>query len=266
MSGDPVTRAERLGQAATMLADARRDVRVLPGLPAEVRPVDVEESYEVSDRLAEQLGWPIGGWYCAATNPAMQRVLGLDEPYCGRLFERLLFDEPATLDTAMFPPMVIEAEIAFRLERSLPPRTEPYTEGEVADAVQSVSGSIEVVASHLENWLEQDVFSVIADNGTDGALIVGAPVSAWRSLDLTDIAVEVGLNGSPQRTGNSASVLGNPLRAFTWLANERARRGDGLLAGHVHNTGTLIDPFPVAAGDSVVADFAGLGEVRLTLR
>ncbi|GAB97331.1 2-keto-4-pentenoate hydratase [Kineosphaera limosa] len=258
-------RVEDLRRAATLLAQTRRDNSVLDHLPAQVAPSDIEESYLVADLLAQDLGWPIKGWFCGATNVAIQELLGLDGPYHARLFEHLVFESPATLDPDLFPPMVIETEVVFTLGESLPPREQPYTQEEVAAAVASVSGSIEVVAGHLYDWPNQDPFSVIADNGTDGALITGPAVTQWRELDLADITVEVRVNGQVAGSGQSDSVLGNPLVAMTWLANERSQRGDGLVAGHVHNTGTLTRPIPVAAGDTVVADFTGLGAVELTI-
>ena len=80
--------------------------------------------------------------------------------------------------------MVIECEFAFRLAHDLPARDEPYTREEVAAAVGSVHAAIEVVAGHIDDWINQDVWSVIADNGTDGAVIVGDGTADWRDIDL----------------------------------------------------------------------------------
>ncbi|ORB27918.1 hypothetical protein BST38_22395 [Mycolicibacterium parafortuitum] len=247
------------------MARARLDVAVIPEIPADIRPVDLAEAYHVSDRLAEELGWEIGGWYCAATNTSIQRLLNLEEPYCGRLFESLIFSSPAVLDPASFPPMMVEMEVAFRLGADLPARRAPYTRDEVADAVSHVAGSIEIVAGHLDDWMTQDAYSVIADNGTDGALVVGPEHGDWQSFDLAAVEVQVTRNGVVERRGAATNVLGDPLNAMTWLANARAGRGDGLRSGHIHNTGTLTSPLAVAPGDVLVADFGVLGDVRLEL-
>lgn len=258
-------RRERLRRAAALLADARRDVAVLPELPQDCRPTDLDEAYFVADALAAGLGWPVRGWYCAATNPAVQRILGIDEPYYGRLFEQLVHESPAVLDTNDFPPMMVEVEVAFELGHDLPPRGVAYTTAEVADAVQSVAGSIEVVAGHLQDWMSQDAYSVISDNGTDGALVVGTAHTQWRGLDLATMEASVLRNGVEERRGAGANVLGNPLNALTWLANARATGGAGLAAGHVHNTGTLTAPLAVQRGDELSVRFDALGDVHLTL-
>ena len=106
---------------------------------------------------------------------------------------------------------------------------------------------------------------MIADNGTDGALIYGAGVSDWRGLDLARVPVSLRVGGEVVRAGSGANVLGDPLDALVWLANERSARGNGLRAGHIHNTGTATSMFTAGRGDEAVADFGPLGETRLSI-
>jgi 2-keto-4-pentenoate hydratase len=251
--------------AAAILEQARRTNTVIEGLPAEVDPRNLADAYAVQNRLIERLGWETRGWFCACTNVEIQRMLSLAEPYCARLFVRALMASPATLRQADYPPIIVESEFAFRLARDLPPREAPYTEAEVADAVESVHPSIEVVAGYLRDWPRQNVFAVIADNGTDGALVYGEGVREWRRHDLSTIEVVVSVNGVEQRRGSGRNILGDPMTAFVWLANARPKAGDGLKAGHIHNTGTATAILPVKAGDTVVADFGPLGAAVLTL-
>jgi hypothetical protein len=108
-------RLTELELASVLLYEARLDNRVLPELPIAYRPRTLEEGYAVSDLLARKLGWPIAGWFCGATNPEIQRLLRLPEPYCARLFGQLVHSSPATLNADDFPPIpiIIETEIAF---------------------------------------------------------------------------------------------------------------------------------------------------------
>jgi 2-keto-4-pentenoate hydratase len=230
-----------------------------------VRPACLADAYAISDRLAERLGWPVAGWYCACTNRDIQRLLGLDEPYYARLFARLVHSSPVTLAAQAFPPIVIECEIGFRLAEDLPQRAAAYRRDEVADAIAAVHPCIEVVAGHLADWPSQDVFSVVADNGTDGALVVGDGVAAWRGIDLVSLPVTLSVNGERVREGRGARVLGDPLAAFVWLVNARATDGEGLRAGDVHNTGTATAICRLAGGDHAVADFGALGVAAVTL-
>ena len=176
-----------------------------------------------------------------------------------------VFEEPVTLKSEDYPPIVIECEFGFRLGSDLPKRPTPYEREEVEDAICEVHPTIEVVAGHLIDWPNQDVWSVIADNGTDGALIYGAGCKLWRGLDLVRSQVTLTVNGKCERTGYGANVLDDPLDALVWLANARSRDGDGLRAGDIHNTGTATDIYWAISGDQIVAEFQSLGKVSVRI-
>jgi len=235
-------------------------------IPDYCRPRSLADGYAVQDRLAARLGWDVGGWFCACTNPNMQRQLGLPGPYCARLFSKLLHVSPATVAAADHPPLVLECEFAFTLARDLPPRATPYQRHEVEDAVATLHPAIELVAGHLDDWPNQDICSVIADNGTDGALIYGAGRADWRDFDLAGITVTLTINGRRRRRGAGRDVMGDPVAALVWLANARRQAGDGLKAGHIHNTGTATAIYWASAGDHAVAEFSALGAARLKIR
>ena len=258
---------DQIEEAASVLVAARRENAVIEGIPQTCRPATLEDAYAIQDRMIAMLGRPTAGWFCACTNTAIQEMLGLAEPYCARLLAAFVFDSPAVLSARDFPPILLECEFGFRLARDLPPRAAPYTRVEIEDAIASVHPTIEVVAGHLKDWPAQDVFSVIADNGTDGGLVVGDGIADWRGLDLVGQRVQLIVNGRVVRQGAGANVLGDPVAAFHWLANSRAgAKGDGLRAGHIHNTGTATDIYWVTPGDVAVAEFGGLGEVRVTIQ
>lgn len=64
-------------------------------------------------------------------------------------------------------------------------------------------------------------------------------------------------------TGRSDAVLGNPAVAVAWLAQKVASFGVRLQAGHVVLPGSCTRAYDVVAGDSVTAQFTGLGSVSL---
>ena len=255
--------ADQIERAAELLKATRIDKKVIDGIPEPIRPNSLSEAYAVQDRFVEILGWDVGGWFCACTNPAIQKILSLDEPYYARLFKDYIIASPATLNACEYPPIVLECEFGFRLGKDLPRRAQPYTRAEVEAAIEEICPTIEVVAGHLKDWPNQDVWSVIADNGTDGALVYGAGMKDWRSLDLINMQVTLEVNGKTVRTGAGVNVLGDPLAAFVWLANARSRDGDGLRAGDIHNTGTATNLYWIEPGDEAVARFDGLGAVHL---
>lgn len=254
-----------IDQAASLFADARRRKTTVDGLPPKLAPRNIVEAYAIQAQLAEKLGWEIGGWFCGCTNRAIQEQLGLAEPYCAPLFRDLIHHGPAVLDTKDFAPIVLECEFSFILAGDLPARLEPYALDEVKAAIATLHPSIEVVAGTLKDWQRQPPFTIIADNGVDGALVLGEGIANWRAHDLARMPVELFVDGDLVQKGYGANVLGNPLNALLWLANEQRRRGNGLRVGDVYNTGTATLMQPMKAGQHAVASFGSLGHAELRL-
>jgi 2-keto-4-pentenoate hydratase len=254
-----------IDQAASLFAKARLEHDVVDGLPPDLSPTNITEAYAIQAKLAEKLGWAVGGWFCGCTNRAIQEQLGLTEPYCAPLFRHLIHRAPAVLDAKDFAPIVLECEFSFILARDLPARPEAYELGDVEAAIATLHPSIEVVAGTLKDWRRQPPFTIIADNGVDGALVLGDGKTDWSAFDLSDIQVELSVDGQLVQTGSGANVLGNPLNAMLWLANEQRKRGSGLRAGDVYNTGTATLMQPMKAGQHAVASFGPLGRVELRL-
>jgi 2-keto-4-pentenoate hydratase len=254
-----------IDKAATLLANARRDNQIVAEIPQAIRPQTLAEAYAIQERLIELLDVKTDGWFCACTNEKVQSMLGLYEPYYARLLEGFVFKSGTTFKAADHPPIVLECEFGFRLNRDLPSRQEPYSQAEVESAVLTVHPTIEVVMGHLKDWPTQDVFSVIADNGTDGALVYGEGVQDWQSLNLKGTRVNLKINDEIVRSGLGADVLGDPVNALVWLANARSKAGDGLKKEEIYNTGTATDIFWVKANDKATAEFSEWGAVSVII-
>jgi 2-keto-4-pentenoate hydratase len=96
--------------------------------------------------------------------------------------------------------------------------------------------------------------------------VLGAPTTSdWRGLDLVEEKPVIALRGK-QYVGHGKNVLGDPLVALTWLANELRQLGLTLRAGEVVTTGTCHPPLPIAAGDLFEADFGSIGKVSVAFR
>lgn len=252
-------------QAAKLIAHARATNTVLANLPENIRPQSLAEAYAIQNRLAEQMCWIETGWFCACVNPEIQTQLGLDTPYFGRAVASHQFASPAQIEVKNYPPISLECEFAFRLKHDLPAREKPYRRAEVFNAIKSVHPVIEAVAGYLDDWINQDVFSVIADNGADGPIIYGTGIDNLSDIRLDEIDVRLHVNGKLERIGSGANVGGNPVDALTWLANACSLSGNGLKADYLNNTGTSTGLYPVVPGDEIVADFGLLGQVELTI-
>ena len=257
---------ETMDRAARMLLEARRDHRTLEALPADCRPQGLDDAYVVQDAFARQDGRAVVGWKIGATNVRVQKLLKADGPFAGRIFEGCVHESPARLPARDFVTRGVEGEFAFRLRSDLLPTGAPFDRAAAARAVDRLYPAIEIVdpAYPTDSWLGVGVDSIVADNGAHGALVLGPPEEGWSGLDLAGHRASMRIDGELRAEGVGADVLGHPLDALAWLANDRAQRGDGLRAGQIVTTGTCTGYFTVGAGERAIADFATLGSVNLT--
>lgn len=71
------------------------------------------------------------------------------------------------------------------------------------------------------------------------------------------------VNDQPLFTGSGAAVLGHPLAALAWLANELPCHGLFLRRGDYVSTGLTTDIYLAQPGDRVRGNFGHLGEVEV---
>ena len=231
-------------------------------LPSSCRPRSREEGYAIQEEVARLSGYTRVGWKIAATSEAGQRHINVDGPLAGRLLSGRQLQPGARVSLEGNVMNVAEAEFAFRMGGSLPARAGSYAVSEVLDAVQSLHPAIEVPDSRYRDFVRVGGPQLIADTACACWFMIGPPAAdTWRSRDLVAHRVEGYRNGSLSAEGRGANVLGDPLVALTWIANELRGLGPGLRAGDVVMTGTCIPPLSIGRGDEVRMSFGELGEI-----
>ena len=252
-------------RAARLLLEARERRKALADFPESCRPRTIEDGYAVQAALERLDGRPVAGWKIGATSERIQKQLGLDRPFPGRVFAPSVLKSPARISRGDFLQVALEVEFAFRLARELPPRRQAYSRAEVEAAVLSLHPACELVDARTSLGFKLPAPYVLADNGCNAALVEGAAVPDWRRFDLARHKVTLTLNGKKAAEGTGADALGHPLAALTWLANELSRRRLGLKAGQIVTTGTCCGFHPLKAGDEAVADYGALGKVEVSV-
>ncbi len=254
-----------IDQAVGLLLAARGDFRRLARFPETCTPQSADDGYAIQEAFAKVWGLEVVGYKIGCTSLEAQQLLGSPGPFPGRIFAPYKLDSPATISASAFQRVGIESEFAFTLARDLPPRNKPYGSDEVADAVAALHPAIEIIDPRWADWLKVGVPSIIADNGAIGAMVLGPPLKDWRRLDLPSHKATLYFDGAVKATGTGAAVLGNPLDALTWLANDLARRGFGLKRGDAVTTGTCTGVEDARAGMKVVVDMGALGKAELAV-
>ena len=213
--------------------------------------------------MARQIGQRVAGWKIAATSVAGQVHIGVDGPLAGRLFEDRVLPRDAAMTLDGNAMRLAEAEFAFRMGRSLPPRNVAYSVLEVVDAVAAFCPAIELPDSRFEDAARAGGLQLIADDACACWVKVGdADAEAWRAQDLSIHTVRAFRNGILVEEGGGANVLGDPRVALAWLVSELTDLGETLHAGDIVITGTCVPPVPVSPGDHVRMDFGALGALE----
>ena len=161
------------------------------------------------------------------------------------------------------PLLGIEAEIAFRFDRDLPPRAEEYRRDEVAAAVTALA-SIEIVASRFRSYRDTPLLDRAADCMSNGAFVTGTLQPDWRSIDLTALEATLAINGAVtiRKRGEHPAV--DPILPAIALVNE-LRAAPGVRAGQIITTGICTGMHFGRPGDLVTASFTDFGTAKIHL-
>ena len=246
-----------LDHAAAILLAAHHGGDRPAALPAEVRPSSWDEAYAIQDELVRRLG-PVVGWKVGATTPDA-------EPFRGALVAANVTQSPSRLPGAAFNVIGVEAELCYRFARDLPPRSAPYTDEEVAAAIDSVYAAIEIVDTRFQRWDSVERLSQVADQMNHGALIVGTGRSDWAAIDPLALPVTLRIDGVSAAEGIGGNSAGHPFRMLVWMANVGARSLGGLKAGTLVITGSCTGTIFVEPGCRVEAEFPGVGTAVVEL-
>lgn len=241
--------ADKISRAATLLAEAHRSGRKLPGLPAQDAPADAGEAWAIQRAVLALRGVDIGGFKAAV--PPGQPGFGAIMPASG------LRASPAALHLKPGETIGIEAEIAFRATRDIPAGTSRE------DLLASVVAfpAIELVSSRYAEGAEPSHAARVADNFSNGGFVSGPDAPGWRGLDLSNLHVHLRIGDAVIADRRGGNPAGDPVTPLLWLIGFLPLVGLSLKAGHVVTTGSCTGLAQAAAGQRVVARFEGLGEV-----
>jgi 2-keto-4-pentenoate hydratase len=242
---------EAIVGAARVLSESRRNRQLLDALPEAYRPATLDDAHAIQEATAVQLTESIGGWKVSATPEG--RVAR------GALLRSRLHASGQHLAAVSMPLLGVEAEIAFRFDRDLPPRTRQYDYDEVAAAVTAIP-AIEVVDSRFRGYPNAPLLDRIADCMSNGAFVYGEAQGRWRDFDLVTIDVELTIDGKSIVHHAGGHPTKDPLLPAVALVND-LRAGMGVRAGQMVTTGTYTGLNFAKPGQTVEVTFRDFGSV-----
>lgn len=250
-------------ELAADLARAERS-RVPTGpLTAGHPDIDIVDAYEIQlinirQRVAE--GASVVGHKVGLSSEAMQKMMGVDEPDYGHLLADMQVFEDVEVESTRYLHPRVEVEVGFILADDLPGAG--CTEDDVLAATAAFAPAIELIDTRIAEW-KIKLCDTIADNASSAGFVLGAARVSPKDIDITAIEAVLTRNGEVVAEGRSDAVLGNPVTAVAWLARKVDSFGVRLRAGDVVLPGSCTRAIDVRPGDRFVADFTGLGSVRL---
>ncbi len=258
----PPLTADTVASAAQMLTDARLAISLIETL-GDGEPSDHETAYAIAEAHASQLGWDTVGWKVGCTSAEAMKILNSPGPFAGRVFDGGVHGSRILHEDAMHSPG-IECEFAFILGADLPPTNSEYTVDDVRAATAAVAPAIELVAPRFTDFTGIGYLSLIADSGANGGVVLGEPVAVENCPDLSNVTVELDIDGTATKSGRGDAILGNPWEALVWIANHLSSRDIGLHAGQFVMSGTCTGIDPLPPGSVATGQYAGLGSVEIS--
>ncbi len=211
-------------------------------------------------REAIAVGMPRVGWKIGINDPAAQERIGLSAPIVGWIDGRRVFQQDQAYVPGAGAVPRIETEVAVRLTRDVP----AGAGFDVARAaIDSIAPAIEFVngakpLTPLDEMLAHDILHDAVMFGED------APLGAALGLVANGFPA-VRHNGQLIRKGIAGRYPEDLAEIVAHTADVLAAAGESLRAGDRIICGSYIDPFAVAAGDTVEADFGPLGTISFTV-
>jgi 2-keto-4-pentenoate hydratase len=251
-------------ELAADLAEAERSRKPIAPLTVVCPDIDVVDAYEIQlinirQRVAE--GARVVGHKVGLSSLAMQQMMGIDEPDYGHLLDEMQVFEDRPVKAANYIYPRVEVELGFILAADLPGAD--CTEDDVLAATEAVVPSIELIDTRIADWKIASC-DTIADNGSSAGFVLGEARVSPADVDITGIDVVLTRNDEMVAKGCTDAVLGNPATAVAWLARMVESFGVRLRAGHIVLPGSCTRAIDARPGDKFVAEFGGLGSVRLT--
>ena len=263
-------KSDNIKQAVTILEENRLANTALEKLDSSVRPLDMGAAYKIQNSLNDKLSrsrlGSRSGFKIGCTTPVLQRYLDIHEPIYGEIFSSTMYKDTAILDLANYVELGIETEMAVRLDTDLPNNGDPYDFEHIADAIDSVMISIELVDARYENFKTLDTPTLTADNFFNAGIVLGRPIADWHELDLASLESFVTLNSKVLGRGKGSLIMGHPLNALTWLANKLCEQGHMLRGGNIVSLGSMVKTHWAKPGDTLHHHMAGLGSVSVTVK
>ncbi|MGK9175718.1 fumarylacetoacetate hydrolase family protein [Yokenella regensburgei] len=224
-----------------------------------VDSTDLDTAYMIqnyNDRLWQARGRRRVGRKLGLTNKAVQQQFGISDPCYGTIYADMVLIDGAEITKPVVSDQRVETEIAVVLKKDLTQTA--HTILDIIDAVDYLLPAFEICDSRVTGW---DVTSCdfVADNAAACLVVLGTRPVYLADCDITRSEMVTRRGDEVVSQGKATAILGHPLHALKWLADDLVRTGNPLRAGEFVITGAIGPAVSAKPGDAFDAEITGLG-------
>ena len=228
--------------AARLLAQVWHGSQQVAELPQAIRPANIDQGYDVQDRLIELLGIPVVGWKLGVGSAKLKQQFGIGRSIAGRVLKNRRHDPGATVRLSFAPPVTVEFEIAFVLAEDI----DHQFIGDAKSAIAETRVTFELVMARFVDRRSVGWPSFAADNSGFEALIVGKRIDERQIPELLSSLV-VSVDGQERARAAAGDDATDPHGALADLISIARERKMILPKGSIVSTGSASMPFVVSS-------------------
>lgn len=235
------------------------------------KEMSMAEAARIRDGLVAELAASQGrvvGYKAGLTNPMVQKRFGHNSPVRGVLLEKMLLEDGAEVPAKFGAAPIFEADLVVVVKDE--GINQAKTPAEVIKHLSAIRPFIELpdLVTAKEQPLTGAVITAINVGARLGVL--GKPIAP--AAEMADALAKMTVvmrdqDGRELAKAPGAAILGHPLNAVVWLAEDLAQAGARLKAGDILSLGSFSAPMPPKPGMKVTVTYEGLpGNPNVSVR
>jgi len=246
---------------------ARQPVR---GLPADLSMADAECGRKRLVERIEATDNRIVGYKAGLTNRALQERFGVASPVRGALLEKMLLKDGADVPANFGARPVYEPDLLVVVRDAGIQQAKTHLD--VLRSLTLVIPFIELPDLMVADGEKLSAPLIVSLNvgARLGVMGKGIPARATPEFAAALAAMRVVVvdqKGAELASGSGAAILGNPLNAVLWLAQDLDRSGIKLKPGDLLSLGSFTAPMQPRPGLAVTVRYEGLpGNPQVSMR
>lgn len=208
----------------------------------------------LSQQLTKIVGYKVG-----LTNPAVQKKFNHDQPVLGVLFKEMLLPDGSEVSVSFGVRPLFEADLLVRVKDI--GINKAKTPEQVMQHIDAIIPFIELPDLLVEEPTKLNGATLTYINVGARLGIIGKPVPI-KHINVSQLAemsirVVEGDNNEIDR-GKGSDIMGHPLNAVVWIAQELARSGNQLKPGDLLSIGSFSKLRPPKAGQNIRVVYEGI--------